>query len=231
MFTPRCALWTALRADETGFIISSELVLIATVGVIGMTAAMACVRDSVVGELNDVAGAFGNLNQSYCYTGFSAASPQCCKSRTVGSCFTDQTEDVSLSRVDIQAQSYVVPCPTPAAVGERVIDERIIEERVIESSDEAVCPAVVEPGVASLAAPCAGATVTSAGVAVAGSCQTCETRAADADPCTEPRPIHAAKTQCGELLHYSETSGKVVRLIDEVDAIHRPHVTPSVSLW
>lgn len=229
MFTLSRALWT----DESGFIISTELVLIATVGVIGMTAALACVRDSVVGELNDVAGAIGSLNQSYCYTGFSAASPQCCKSRTFGSCFTDHEEGGEITRTDVHSGSVIQQVPTPV-IEERIIEEQVIEapairqeqiieeERVIES-DSPVCPQ--QP-----VGPAAG---TATLVAGASTCTSCTSAQLTGDPCGKntPRPVHAAKTICGETLHYSETRGEVVRLIDEVDAIHRPKVTPRLPLW
>ena len=60
----------SLLADETGFIVSSELVLIATILVIGLIVGMSEVQHAVVGELNDVADAIGSANQSYSYSGF-----------------------------------------------------------------------------------------------------------------------------------------------------------------
>ena len=58
--------------DETGFIVSAELVLIFTMGFCGMAVGTAVVRDSVVQELGDVAEAIGALNQSYQYNSISA---------------------------------------------------------------------------------------------------------------------------------------------------------------
>lgn len=55
--------------DEAGFIVSIELILIATIAVIGLIAGMASVRDAVVSELSDVAGAVQDLNQSYTFNG------------------------------------------------------------------------------------------------------------------------------------------------------------------
>ena len=75
-------LLTALWADESGFIITAELVLIATIVVLGLIAALICVRDSVGGELNDIAAAFRNIDQSYYYGGMRG-----CKSWTAGSAF------------------------------------------------------------------------------------------------------------------------------------------------
>ena len=55
--------------DEAGFIVSAELVLVATILVIGMIVGLVSVRNQVVQELVDVAQAIGNLSQSYGYGG------------------------------------------------------------------------------------------------------------------------------------------------------------------
>jgi Flp pilus assembly pilin Flp len=70
--------------DEAGFIIPAELVLIATILVIGMITGLTSVRDAVITELADVGGAIGAVNQSYTYGG---ASAHC--ATTAGSTFTD----------------------------------------------------------------------------------------------------------------------------------------------
>jgi len=61
------ALWN----DEAGFIVSSELVLIATILVIGLIVGLTMVRNSVVQELGDVAQAIGAISQDYSYSGTS----------------------------------------------------------------------------------------------------------------------------------------------------------------
>lgn len=58
-----------LWSDEAGAIISAEIVLVATILVIGMIVGLKSVRDSVVTELADVAQAIANLDQSYSFTG------------------------------------------------------------------------------------------------------------------------------------------------------------------
>lgn len=70
--------------DEAGFIVSAELVLIATILVIGMIVGLSEVQTAVVHELNDVANSIGSLNQSYSFRGFTG-----CKAVTVGSKFQD----------------------------------------------------------------------------------------------------------------------------------------------
>ena len=73
--------------DDAGFIVSVELVLIATIAVIGLIAGMTAARDAVVSELSDVAGAVQDLNQSYTYTGVDGHS-----ALTDGSDYVDATD-------------------------------------------------------------------------------------------------------------------------------------------
>ena len=49
--------------DEAGFIVSAELVLVATILVIGMITGLTSVRDAVITELADVGGAIGAVNR------------------------------------------------------------------------------------------------------------------------------------------------------------------------
>lgn len=51
--------------DECGVIISAELVLVATILVIGMITGLASLRDAVVTEMADVGQAVSQLNQSF----------------------------------------------------------------------------------------------------------------------------------------------------------------------
>ncbi len=71
-------------ADEAGFVVSTELVLVATTLVVGMLVGIVTVRDQVVQELGDVALAIGNINQSYMYDGVTGHT-----SATAGSDFLD----------------------------------------------------------------------------------------------------------------------------------------------
>ncbi|WP_315851556.1 Flp family type IVb pilin [Gimesia algae] len=73
--------------DENGFVVSTELVLIATVLVLGMIVGLTTLRDQVIAELADVAAAFSNSNQSYSFSGITGHS-----SSTSGSLFTDNTD-------------------------------------------------------------------------------------------------------------------------------------------
>ncbi|MEX0700593.1 MAG: branched-chain amino acid aminotransferase [Planctomycetales bacterium] len=67
------ALFASLYRDEAGFIVSAELVLVLTIGVLAMVVGLHAVAKSVVMELNDVASAFGALDQSFCFEGLKKA--------------------------------------------------------------------------------------------------------------------------------------------------------------
>lgn len=58
-----------LYNDEAGFIVSSELILIATIGVLALVVGLSEVSSAVNQELEDVASAFGAVNQSYSFSG------------------------------------------------------------------------------------------------------------------------------------------------------------------
>ncbi len=62
-------LMNQLLQDETGAIISAEMVIIATVVVLALVVGWNAVAGAMVGELVDVATAFGSLDQSYNYRG------------------------------------------------------------------------------------------------------------------------------------------------------------------
>jgi len=56
-------------ADEAGFVVSSELVLVATMLVIGLCVGLTSLRNQVVQELVDTGAAIGMFSQGYEYTG------------------------------------------------------------------------------------------------------------------------------------------------------------------
>ena len=99
----------ALLNDEAGFVVSAELVLIATLLVIGLIVGLSEVQHAVVAELNDVADAIGNLNQSYYYTGFSkektfgggGGGGGGIAAYTRGSAWADTTDDCDDNQCDI----------------------------------------------------------------------------------------------------------------------------------
>ena len=55
--------------DERGFVVSAELVLIMTIGVLGMVVGISSIASSITNEMNDISNAFGAVDQSYWYSG------------------------------------------------------------------------------------------------------------------------------------------------------------------
>lgn len=103
-----------LWSDERGFIVSSELILIATVLVIGLLAGLTTIRDQVVQELADVADAISEINQSYSYNGVTGHSAS-----VAGSVFTDLRDfcedDVTDQQAEAEPQCIAIEAISPTA--------------------------------------------------------------------------------------------------------------------
>jgi hypothetical protein len=84
---------TSLWIDESGVIISAELVLVLTIAVLAMVVGLTEVAVAVNTELNDISNAFGSLNQSFAYTGFTSICAGKQKSFVSGGGFTDSIDD------------------------------------------------------------------------------------------------------------------------------------------
>lgn len=91
--------------DESGFIVSAELVLVATILVIGLIVGLSEVQHAVNAELNDVADAIGSLNQGYCFSGFSKVDRGGLHAYTRGSIFGDSVDDCDNNQCDIACDS------------------------------------------------------------------------------------------------------------------------------
>jgi hypothetical protein len=98
-----------LWLDECAFIISAELVLVASIVIIGVIVGLAEIQSGVVQELNDLGDAFGSVNQSFMYGGFSAEKDfsEGFKSITVGSSFIDLTDDCDNNQCDLSCGAPV----------------------------------------------------------------------------------------------------------------------------
>ncbi len=59
------AVLKQLWSDERGFVVSSELILLSTILVIGLLVGITVWRDAVVQELGDTGASIGQFNQSY----------------------------------------------------------------------------------------------------------------------------------------------------------------------
>ena len=87
-------LLKALRQDEHGVILSTEIVIVGSLLVIGLITGLACLQKSVNGELHDLAGAIGSLDQSYSFSSFRKAAThgRCC-AYTAGSSYSNCEND------------------------------------------------------------------------------------------------------------------------------------------
>jgi hypothetical protein len=99
-------------SEQDGAIVSAEIMLVATILVLGVIVGLKSVRDSVVTELADVAQAFANVDQSFCYSSVSGHA-----ANSGGGDFNDQTDFCDLAHnswhqgqrskcVDVASSSY-----------------------------------------------------------------------------------------------------------------------------
>lgn len=95
-------IFTALLNDENGFLVSAELILIATILVMGLVVGLTEVSFAVNNELEDVASAIGSVNQSFYQNGLHSDGKGC----TAGSEFRD-TMDNCDSQYDIVSSGYI----------------------------------------------------------------------------------------------------------------------------
>jgi Flp pilus assembly pilin Flp len=88
--------------DESGFLVSTELVFIATLCVIGLVTGLSQVAGAVIGELSDVGCAVGSLNQSFFTSGWKGATVgSCVKGLTLGSKFEDHVDTCDCDSVTL----------------------------------------------------------------------------------------------------------------------------------
>jgi|TARA_R110001599_G_scaffold242639_2_gene442302 hypothetical protein len=57
------------KKKQGGFVMTTELVLISTVMIIGLITGLVTMRDSITAEMEDVAEAVGHFDQTYAYNG------------------------------------------------------------------------------------------------------------------------------------------------------------------
>ncbi|MDA0809037.1 MAG: hypothetical protein O2983_13235 [Planctomycetota bacterium] len=79
--------------DESGLVITAELIMIITIAVISLSAGWGAVASMLAEELEDVANSVGSLNQSYNYRGISAPGHASCS----GGGFNDSANLVNVS--------------------------------------------------------------------------------------------------------------------------------------
>lgn len=85
-----------LWRDESGAVLSTELVLVGTLGAVGATVGMNALATSVNEEMYDLARAIRSLDQSYEVRGV-----QGCGAWTAGSAFHQEPVEESLRRLEL----------------------------------------------------------------------------------------------------------------------------------
>jgi hypothetical protein len=149
------SLWRKLLTDESGVVISSELALVGTVGVLGMVVGLESVTSSVTSELNDLAGAFGAIDQSFNFRSIRKAG----HARVAGSGFNDRGDNcdcIEISQSDVgglsgssslvsggSVQSNVVQgfvAQTSVCSNTPLVDGTVVQERVLEELPVEKCP-------------------------------------------------------------------------------------------
>src|SRR6516225_5788669 len=99
-------LISRLWNDDNGFIVSAELVLVATIVVIGMITGLVAIRKDVTSELTEVGQAIAAIDQSYSYSGLSN-----CHSSTAGAAASDTYNSNSSGKTaPVASNINVDPC-------------------------------------------------------------------------------------------------------------------------
>ncbi len=104
------SVFSRLWNEQDGAIVSAEIMLIATILVIGVIVGLKSVRDSVVTELADVAQALANVDQSYSYSATFGHH-----AFTAGAAFHDRPDfcDTPNANSDINNSKCVLICSAP----------------------------------------------------------------------------------------------------------------------
>jgi hypothetical protein len=90
------SLLHALWRDEAGVILSAEMVLLGTIGVVGATVGINAAAKSVNEEMTDFARAMRSLDQSYSVPGYRS-----CGAWKAGSSYRQEDVEVSLRRIEV----------------------------------------------------------------------------------------------------------------------------------
>jgi hypothetical protein len=101
-------LWRSLWEDESGAIVSAEMVAVSTVAVLSGTVGMNMLASSVDGELREMAHAVRSFDQSYAVAGHVSS-----RAWTAGSAYTQPDVKESLRKLDLIGDQPNVPAEKP----------------------------------------------------------------------------------------------------------------------
>ena len=139
-------MWKRFSGCESGAILSAEIVVVGTVLILGLITGLTGLQHALTSELQDLSGAFGALDQSYCFSGHAKIGfcDRICAYNS-GSCFLDLADCSEEARAhaegELRVPSYIKwderphsagPCPdcgrthgnSPAAGAERHPEHR-----------------------------------------------------------------------------------------------------------
>lgn len=132
-------MFARFLCDESGFVISGELVVVATVGILALVCGLEAVSTMVASELTDVANAVGSLNQSYKIRSIYAVGGHASCS---GSGFNDihQTSSIGIgeevaiagtTQMQVLVQEELVPVDVVNVDAVTVATEEIAQEQLV----------------------------------------------------------------------------------------------------
>lgn len=98
----------SLWQDEAGFVLSAELALIGTIGVVGATVGLSVSANAINEEMQDLAFAFRSLDQSYHYQGFASKRSSVAASGYTQPDISRSLEDLRLHRVEAEEKAEVM---------------------------------------------------------------------------------------------------------------------------
>lgn len=127
--------------DESGLVVTAELIMIITIAVISLTAGWSAVSTMLAEELEDVANSVGSLDQSFSYNGILAPGHARCS----GSGFYDSRSFVNVSATSnvqssVAGQTFTQIAPQYAEaqvlIEEDVLVEAPAEEQMVLIEEE-----------------------------------------------------------------------------------------------
>src|SRR5215471_1689019 len=97
-------LFQRLWNDDSGALIATEWVFVATILVLGIITGLVAVRQAVLSELTEFANAVLSLNQSFSFSGQTN-----CEASTAGSAAADKNDSIVLGKVGATTNIIEVP--------------------------------------------------------------------------------------------------------------------------
>jgi hypothetical protein len=94
--------------DEAGFVLSAELALIGTIGVVGATVGLSVSANAINEEMQDLAFAFRSLDQSYHFQGYASKRASVAGSRYAQPDISRSLEDLRLHRIEAEEKAEVI---------------------------------------------------------------------------------------------------------------------------